>query len=62
VPLHKSRSLSNREESLLEFYLADDKLDPKELKHVLSKLQYNYAIEIKKEKKILNLLIYNLSS
>ena len=40
VPPHKGRSLPNKEKSLLEFHLADNKLDPKELKHVLSKLHY----------------------
>ena len=40
VPPHKGRSLPNREESPPESYLADDELDPEELKHVLSKLHY----------------------
>ena len=80
MPPYKGRSLPDGEESLLESHLADDKLDPEELKHVLSKLyyrwlafskrqtrmirlnsEYDYAIEIEEGKKILNLLIYNLS-
>ena len=40
VPPHKGRSLPNREKSLLESHLADDELDPEELKHVLSKLHH----------------------
>ncbi|CAN9142896.1 unnamed protein product [Alternaria alternata] len=52
VPPHKGRSLPDGEESLPESYLADDKLDPEELKHVP---------KIEEGKKILNLLIYNLS-
>jgi hypothetical protein len=49
VPPHKGRSLPDREESPLEFYLADDKLDPEELKHVPSKLHYRWLAFSKRQ-------------
>jgi hypothetical protein len=52
VPPHKGRSLPDGEESPLESYLADNKLDPKELKHVPSKLHYRWLAFSKRQIRI----------
>jgi hypothetical protein len=52
VPPHKGCSLPDREESLLESYLVDNKLDPKELKHVPSKLHHRWLAFSKRQTRI----------
>jgi hypothetical protein len=49
VPPHKGRSLPDREESPPEFHLADDEPDPKELKHVPSKLHHRWLAFSKRQ-------------